>query len=220
MAEFKFSNLLDNKDLTNQGVSTLGQGISTLMLNSGMKTASRASAEAYRSQARMAIYQASQKNAYLNEELAGNVWQQYEQARIFMGAQNAAIGASGFADVSTGDKRLIADTIRKRDAAVDTMNRTAYLQAFETTRAAKMQEVYYNAMAKQQDIMSRFYSHNQAAGWMQTAAGVGQLVLSGMYSAPVGKDVKPTQGLGIAPGYDTGSQSVMGVQKPKMPWQL
>ena len=67
----------------------------------------KAKANAYRSQARMVQQAAVQKNKYLNEEIGQQVWNIYDQSRALEGQQITAMGASGFTDVSAGDKRLL-----------------------------------------------------------------------------------------------------------------
>ena len=61
------------------------------------------------------------------------------------------MGASGFTDVSAGDKRLLRDTRLKTEAAVEGLNRSAFLQQFETNRAAAMEASRLEYAAKMQD---------------------------------------------------------------------
>ena len=111
----------------------------------------KAKANAYRSQARMVQQAAVQKNKYLNEEIGQQVWNIYDQSRALEGQQITAMGASGFTDVSAGDKRLLRDTRLKTEAAVEGLNRSAFLQQFETNRAAAMEASRLEYAAKMQD---------------------------------------------------------------------
>ena len=124
----------------------------------------KAKASAYRSQARMVQQAAVQKNKYLNEEVGQQVWNLYDVRRALEGQQITAMGASGFTDVSAGDKRLLRDTRLKTDAAVEGLNRSAYLQQFETNRAAAMEASRLEYAAKMQDRIRKSTSGWKAVG--------------------------------------------------------
>lgn len=123
-----------------------------------------AKASAYRSQARLVQQTAVQKNKYLNEEIGQQVWNIYDQSRALEGQQITAMGASGFTDVSAGDKRLLRDTRLKTEAAVEGLNRSAYLQQFETNRAAAMEASRLEYAAKMQDRIRKSTSGWKAVG--------------------------------------------------------
>lgn len=124
----------------------------------------KAKASAYRSQARMVQQAAVQKNKYLNEEIGQQVWNIYDQSRALEGQQITAMGASGFTDVSAGDKRLLRDTRLKTEAAVEGLNRSAFLQQFETNRAAAMEASRLEYAAKMQDRIRKSTSGWKAVG--------------------------------------------------------
>ena len=124
----------------------------------------KAKASAYRSQARMVQQAAVQKNKYLNEEIGQQVWNIYDQSRALEGQQITAMGASGFTDVSAGDKRLLRDTRLKTEADVEGLNRSAFLQQFETNRAAAMEASRLEYAAKMQDRIRKSTSGWKAVG--------------------------------------------------------
>ena len=124
----------------------------------------KAKASAYRSQAKMVQQAAVQKNKYLNEEIGQQVWNIYDQSRALEGQQITAMGASGFTDVSAGDKRLLRDTRLKTEAAVEGLNRSAFLQQFETNRAAAMEASRLEYAAKMQDRIRKSTSGWKAVG--------------------------------------------------------
>lgn len=142
------------------GASLIGNTASVYMENQVAK----AKASAYRSQARLVQQAAAQKNKYLNEEIGQQVWNIYDQSRALEGQQIAAMGASGFTDVSAGDKRLLRDTRLKTEAAVEGLNRSAYLQQFETNRAAAMETSRLEYAAKMQDRIRKSTSGWKAVG--------------------------------------------------------
>ena len=142
------------------GASLISNTASVYMENQVAK----AKASAYRSQARMVQQAAVQKNKYLNEEIGQQVWNIYDQSRALEGQQITAMGASGFTDVSAGDKRLLRDTRLKTDAAVEGLNRSAFLQQFETNRAAAMEASRLEYAAKMQDRIRKSTSGWKAVG--------------------------------------------------------
>ena len=142
------------------GASLISNTASVYMENQVAK----AKASAYRSQARMVQQAAVQKNKYLNEEVGQQVWNLYDVRRALEGQQITAMGVSGFTDVSAGDKRLLRDTRLKTDAAVEGLNRSAYLQQFETNRAAAMEASRLEYAAKMQDRIRKSTSGWKAVG--------------------------------------------------------
>ena len=142
------------------GASLISNTASVYMENQVAK----AKASAYRSQARMVQQAAVQKNKYLNEEIGQQVWNIYDQSRALEGQQITAMGTSGFTDVSAGDKRLLRDTRLKTEAAVEGLNRSAFLQQFETNRAAAMEASRLEYAAKMQDRIRKSTSGWKAVG--------------------------------------------------------
>lgn len=131
-------------------------------------------ADSYRTQARLAILQANQQNAYLNEQGAQQVWNLYDQQREMLGTQTVAMGASGF-DVSSGDQRLLQDTKNKIETAASGINRSMFLQAFETTRAARMEASRLNYAAQSQELIRKQYSGLSSILNTGTSAGLNAL---------------------------------------------
>ena len=142
------------------GASLISNTASVYMENQVAK----AKSSAYRSQARIVQQAAVHKNKYLNEEVGQQVWNLYDVRRALEGQQITAMGASGFTDVSAGDKRLLRDTRLKTDAAVEGLNRSAYLQQFETNRAAAMEASRLEYAAKMQDRIRKSTSGWKAVG--------------------------------------------------------
>lgn len=151
--------------------TSLLQGLTENRMNAA---ASRASAASLRANARLAIMQANTQNQYLNEQLANQVWGTHDKRDKFLSTQNVAMAASGF-DVSAGDMRLTADTIRQTDNVVSGMNRSAYLQAFETNRAAMMEANRLEYAAKSADITAKYSS-----GWRGFMSASNQSFMSGL----------------------------------------
>lgn len=142
------------------GASLIG-GVSSVYAEN---QAARAKASAYRSQARLVQQAAVQKNKYLNEEVGQQVWNLYDVRRALEVQQITAMGASGFTDMSAGDKRLLRDTRLKTEAAVEGLNRSAYLQQFETNRAAAMEVSRLEYAAKMQDRIRKSTSGFRGVG--------------------------------------------------------
>lgn len=155
--------------------------LSTDLLSTHMANEAYASqASAYRTNARLGIMAAQQENEYLNEQAAQQVWNIYDQSSQLQGQQIAAMAASGFTDISTGDQRLIEDTRNRANRAASGLNRSAYLQSFENTRQARMEAARLEYAAQMADI-SKEYNSN-ALSW--TSRGLGALGSAlGAYSA-------------------------------------
>lgn len=174
--------------ITQVGASLISNAASVYTENQVAK----AKASAYRSQARMVQQAAVQKNKYLNEEIGQQVWNLYDASRALEGQQITAMGASGFTDVSAGDKRLLRDTRLKTEAAVEGLNRSAFLQQFETNRAAAMEASRLEYAAKMQDRIRK-----STSGWK----GIGRVLAdttldaAGMYFS--GKAAGSGSGLNI-----------------------
>lgn len=116
---------------------------------------SRMQAAAYRSQARMTILQAEQDNANLNTSSAQEVWNTYTYGRQFQGAQRVAMAASGFSDISSGDFAILHETARQTDLKASGIASSASAQAFENTRAARMEALRLEYAAKAAEVSGR-----------------------------------------------------------------
>ena len=144
----------------------------------------RMNAAAYRSQARLNLMAANQQNAYLNEELGWNVWNNAADNRIFRGKQIASWANSGVMDMSSGDYALTRDTAVRGDYAQYGMNRTAYLQSFQTEKDARMEATRLEYAARAQDAIRKSYSplnafiSSQFAGLGAFANGASQYMQS------------------------------------------
>lgn len=152
-------------------------------------------ASAYRSNARLAITQANTQNMYLNEETAQQVWNLYDYQKSLLGQQSAAMAASGFTDVSAGDRRIAADTRRKTAQAASGLNRTAYLQSFENTRQAMMEASRLNYAARMSEIQGK--SAKSFANYLNIGANAGLSALGAYGNAGGGASGGITSNVGV-----------------------
>ena len=144
-------------------------------------------AEAYRSQVRLGYLRTAQQNRYLNEELGQNIRNIQEQTDAIVGSQYTAMAGSGFTDVSTGDKRLVAETERKGDIMSTNANREAYLQSFEMFREANLNAIYLNAQANMADIAAKSTSGWRGFTSALSSAGLSALGAYASFAQPSGK---------------------------------
>lgn len=183
----------------------------------------RMQAEAYRSQARMAILQAEQANANLNASAAQDVWNVYAAGRQFQGTQRTAMAASGFTDISSGDYALIAETARQTDEKATGIATSAYLQSFENTRAARMEAVRLEYAARSAEVEGRMQKKlsrvNAVAGALGSLAQ--GAVQYGMYTGLTGSDLfgKGKNSNGNYKNQTDGlSKNIKNYQKQTAPW--
>jgi len=148
-------------DLGAAGIG-FGTGLNTAMSVGGAITQgdmaarmSRMQAEALRYQARMGLLNAETENAYLNASSAQEVWNIYSDARQFRGTQKTAIAGSGFYDISSGDYALMSEAARKADKLAYGVKSSAYYQAFENSRQARMEAVRLEYAAKSAEIQGK-----------------------------------------------------------------
>lgn len=127
------------------------------MSNRINKAQYRAAAKTAEIKAKMADANLGRRSGYRNEELGQAVWNMADNAKSMMGAQRTAMGASGF-DISTGDQRILADTLRRDLAKQSGANRTAYLQQFEDDLQTRSDILQYNFEAWANRKMAKQYS--------------------------------------------------------------
>ena len=125
------------------------------------------------SQMGMTQLAAKQDMGYINEELGQNLWNLYDYSKQMKAEQNAAMAVSGFTDISTGDKRIFADTTRKTKEAAEGMNRSAFLKAFETQKAADLKTAALKGEIAQQKIIKK-YNTGWRGVWTASLSAVGQ----------------------------------------------
>ena len=99
----------------------------------------------------------NRRSSYRNEELGQQVWNIAEQAQELAGTQRAAMAYSGF-DVSTGDQRILSDTLRRNLERQEGLNRTYYLQQFEDDLQTRSDILQYNFEAYANRQMAKNYS--------------------------------------------------------------
>ena len=117
----------------------------------------RAAAKTAEMKAKMADANLTRRSAYRNEELGQQVWNMAEQAQEMMGVQRTAMGGSGF-DISTGDTRILTDTLRRDLEKQEGINRTYYLQQFEDDLQTRSDILQYNFEAYANRQMVKQYS--------------------------------------------------------------
>lgn len=117
----------------------------------------RAAAKTAEFKAKFAEANLNRRSAYRNEELGQQVWNLAQGAQELMGTQRTAIGASGF-DISTGDQRILADTLRRDLERQSGVNRTYYLQQFEDDLQTRSDVLQYNFEAWSNRQMVKNYS--------------------------------------------------------------
>lgn len=125
------------------------------------------------SQMGMTQLAAKQDMGYINEELGQNLWNLYDKAKSFTGEQIAAAALSGFIDVSTGDRRLLNTTFSLFKKAAEGMNRSAFLKAFETQKAADLKIAALKGEISQQKIIKK-YNTGWRGVWNASLTAVGQ----------------------------------------------
>lgn len=138
-----------------KGIADTGKELTTTYLRGKQAQMNIISLE---SQMEMTQLAAKQNLGYINEELGQNLWNLYDYSKQMKAQQNAAMAASGFTDISTGDKRIFADTTRKTKEAAEGMNRSAFLKAFETQKAADLKTAALKGEIAQQKIVKKYNS--------------------------------------------------------------
>lgn len=129
----------------------------------------------------------NRRSAYRNEELGQQVWNIAEQAQELAGTQRAAMAYSGF-DVSTGDQRILTDTLRRNLERQEGLNRTYYLQQFEDDLQTRSDILQYNFEAYANRQMAKNYSGIRGFAKIVDAGGRAFVnsASSNMFSNPKG----------------------------------
>lgn len=99
----------------------------------------------------------NRRSSYRNEELGQQVWNIAQEAKVFMGNQRAMLSYSGF-DVSTGDQRILIETLSRNLERQAGINRTYYLQQFEDDLQTRSDILQYNFEAWSNRQMVKNYS--------------------------------------------------------------
>lgn len=174
--------------------------ISQTAQNYAMGQVYGAAADSYRSQARLALDNIETQNAYLNEQGAQQVWNLADQKAQFKSEQMVAWATSGFSDISTGDRRIIADTDRKYNSAAAGIRRNMFLQNFENWRSGMMEYSRLQYAAKSAERLSKastsVFSYMGAAS-NAIMSGMGAYwSLGGGQTNNVGKNITPKGKIG------------------------
>lgn len=143
------------------------------------------------------VWSQYRRQALMDSEMyAQENWNTAQNAAIFQGSQSAATAASGFA-VSTGERRLFADTFNRMDARISGNNRTLQLKTNNAQLAAMLEESRLRAMANAQDRIRKRSSGLRAfipsalSALGSFASGAVQLGLGKMWATKAGPNVAP-----------------------------
>lgn len=158
---------------------------SSMAQNAQTRAYNKAMADTYRTQARLGLLSSARENRYENEELGYQVWNLRDNANSFISSQETALASSGFS-MSTGDKRLFADTERKAMEQNTEMNRQAYLDTFERFQQAYLNKIQYDAQAKIADINRKYASGWRGFNTAFTNAGLSALGSYFQFAQPSG----------------------------------
>ena len=158
-------------------------GLSSFGSNKAMKAQYKAAQKTAEINAKLAEANFNRRSAYRNEELGQQVWNIAQQGQELMGVQRASMAASGF-DTSTGDQRILTDTLTRNLAKQSGVNRTYYLQQFEDELQTNNDIMQYNFEAYSNRMMAKQYSGARSASKIGLAAGTAAL---GAYSPNPGK---------------------------------
>lgn len=163
----------------------------------------RAAAKTAEMKAKMADANLSRRSAYRNEELGQQVWNISEQAQELIGAQRSSMAGSGF-DVSTGDQRILTDTLRRNLEDQKGMNRTYYLQQFEDDLQTRSDILQYNFEAYANRQMVKYYSGIHGLAKIIDAGGRAFVnsASSNLFANPKG-GVSDNTGFGKAKGWES-----------------
>ena len=149
-------------------------GIGAYGANKIAKANAKMAASQAETNAKLAEADFKRRAGYRNEELAQQVWNIRENAMQLIGAQSASMASSGF-DVSTGDQRILTDTLARSLQKESGLNRTYYLQQFEDELQTQNDILQYNFDAYSQRQIAKQYSGKLGAARAGMAAGIGAL---------------------------------------------
>lgn len=121
-------------------------------------------------------YEAYRTNVnYMSEENFANISKIISNYQSLQGEQMTTMGASGF-DVSSGEHRIIKDTVDKMRIETYLANRSTYLQSFELWRSTEMENARLKAAAESARVQAKYTRKmgriNLIAGAVGTMANV------------------------------------------------
>ena len=158
-------------------------GISTFGSNKFSKASYKAARKTAEMNAKFAQANYERRSNYRNEELGQQIWNIARQGQELIGVQRTSMAASGFA-TSTGDQRILADTLIRNAAKQSGLNRTYYLQQFEDELQTHNDIMQYNFEAWFNRQMEKQYSGARGALKIGFSAATAAL---GAYSPNPGK---------------------------------
>ena len=158
-------------------------GLSAFGNNKAMKAQYKSAQKTAEINAKLTEANFYRRTFYRNEELGQQVWNIAQQGQELMGVQRASMAASGF-DISTGDQRILTDTLSRNLAKQSGVNRTYYLQQFEDELQTRNDILQYNFEAYSNRMMAKQYSGPHSAFKIGISAATSAL---GAYSPNPGK---------------------------------
>jgi len=158
-------------------------GISTFGSNKFSKASYKAARKTAKMNAELTRADYERRSIYRSEELGQQRRNISQQGQELIGVQRASMAASGFA-TSTGDQRILVDTLNRNLAKQSGLNRTYYLQQFEDELQTHNDILQYNFEAWSNRQMEKQYSGARNAFKIGLSAGTAAL---GAYSPNPGK---------------------------------
>lgn len=134
----------------------------------------KAAAKTAEINARLAKLNNERRTIYHNEEMGQQTWNIRKQAEELIANQKTAMAASGF-DVSSGDKRILADTYRRATEETSGINRSYQLQQLEDDLQTYNDVLQYNFEAYANRKMAKQYSGINGLAKIIDAGGRGAL---------------------------------------------
>lgn len=181
----------------------LSNRINKKMLNTAAKTAEFT--------AKMKDLAYGRRTSYRNEELSHQVWNTVKSGVEMLGAQAAAISSSGFG-ISTGDIRLMADTVYKFTDKTRGMVRTYQIQQYEDSLQTANDIMQYNFEAYANRQMAKQYTGIRGFAKIVDAGGRAFVnsASSNLFSNPMGGTSSNTGSTGLPSGWLQGISQQKG----------
>lgn len=171
----KFFNVeLDKFGLAGAGVAGVTSFIGSMLQNIQSSAANKALESAYYTQSRLGLMSAATQNRYKNMELGDTVSEIVKQYGLLSGTQKASIAASNF-DMSTGDKRILAQNERDKQETISAINDTAHYETEEMFKQAYFDYIDNQAKAKVARINAK-----GSSGWRGLTSALASASLSAL----------------------------------------
>lgn len=165
---------LDEFGLKGAGVAGVTSFIGSMLQNIQSSASNKALESAYYTQSRLGLMSAATQNRYKNIELGDTVSEIVKQYGLLSGTQKASIAASNF-DMSTGDKRILAQNERDKQATLKAINDNAHYETEEMFKQAYLDYIDNQAKAKIAGINAKY-----ASGWRGLTSAFSNAALSAL----------------------------------------